>query len=120
MSIRLRLTLLYSAILALTLIAFSTILYVTQTQATYSSIKANLVRQVTGFAQPAARARPAPGQSGSRTGPGRAAAGQTGRRGYDQRHAPGPVDPDAQHHRHGHRADAGPQRHHLAPQRARV
>jgi len=45
MSIRLRLTLLYSAILALTLIAFSSILYITQARATYESIKANLVRQ---------------------------------------------------------------------------
>jgi len=33
-SIRLRLTLLYSVILALTLIAFSTLLYVTQSRAT--------------------------------------------------------------------------------------
>lgn len=45
MSIRLRLTLFYSTILALTLVAFSTILYVTQTQSTYRSIEANLVRQ---------------------------------------------------------------------------
>jgi signal transduction histidine kinase len=52
MSIRLRLTLLYSAILALTLIVFSTILYVTQSHATYDSIKANLVRQAEGISNP--------------------------------------------------------------------
>ena len=45
MSIRLRLTLLYSTILALTLIVFSTVLYVTQSHSTYGGIKANLVRQ---------------------------------------------------------------------------
>jgi two-component system, OmpR family, sensor kinase len=45
-SIRLRLTLLYSVILALTLIIFSTILYVAQSQSTYNSIRGNLVRQV--------------------------------------------------------------------------
>ena len=49
MSIRLRLTLLYTAILALTLIAFSSILYASQTQTTYASIKAYLVGQATGF-----------------------------------------------------------------------
>jgi two-component system OmpR family sensor kinase len=43
MSIRLRLTLLYSAILALTLIAFSTILYATQAQHTLSIIKNDLL-----------------------------------------------------------------------------
>ncbi len=46
MSIRLRLTLLYTAILALTVITLSTILVVTQTNATYAGIKANLIRQV--------------------------------------------------------------------------
>jgi signal transduction histidine kinase len=49
MSIRLRLSLLYTAVLALTVIAFSTILYATQTQSTYADIKANLVRQATFF-----------------------------------------------------------------------
>lgn len=44
-SIRLRLTLLYTAILALTVIAFSTILFLTQTRATYEGIKADLARQ---------------------------------------------------------------------------
>ena len=52
MSIRLRLTLLYSVILALTLIAFSTSLYVTQSRATYDGIKANLVRQADGISSP--------------------------------------------------------------------
>ena len=52
MSIRLRLTLLYSVILALTLIAFSTSLYVTQSRATYEGIKANLVRQADGIGSP--------------------------------------------------------------------
>ncbi len=45
MSIRLRLTVLYSAILALTLIVFGTVLYLTQSQATYDTITANLERQ---------------------------------------------------------------------------
>ncbi len=58
MSIRLRLTLLYSAILAFTLIAFSAILYVSQTRATYDSIKANLVRQAAFITGPPDGARP--------------------------------------------------------------
>ena len=45
MSIRFRLTLLYSAIVALTLIFFSSILYFTQDRTTYDGIKTNLVRQ---------------------------------------------------------------------------
>jgi two-component system OmpR family sensor kinase len=61
MSIRLRLTLLYSAILALTLIAFSTILYVSQTQTTYAGIKGNLLRQAGVFANGIGRF---PGQEG--------------------------------------------------------
>lgn len=52
MSIRLRLTLLYSGILALTLIAFSTLLYVTQSQLTYDNIRTNLERQVGGVTNP--------------------------------------------------------------------
>ncbi len=48
-SIRLRLTLLYTAILALTVIAFSSILYATQSQTTYADIKTSLVRQATFF-----------------------------------------------------------------------
>lgn len=48
-SIRLRLTLLYTAILALTVIAFSSILYATQSQTTYADIKASLVRQAAFF-----------------------------------------------------------------------
>ena len=64
MSIRLRLTLLYTAILALTLITFSTILYVTQTWTTYDSITRNLVGQAAGFARSSGRAPgPPPGQS---------------------------------------------------------
>ncbi len=49
MSIRLRLTLLYSAILAITVIAFGSILYATQYRSTYADIKANLVRQAAFF-----------------------------------------------------------------------
>jgi two-component system, OmpR family, sensor kinase len=45
MSIRLRLTLLYSAILALTLLAFSASLYAAQSRLTYDGIKADLMRQ---------------------------------------------------------------------------
>lgn len=50
MSIRLRLTLLYSGILAITLIAFCTILYVTQAQLTFNTIKSTLERQAQEFA----------------------------------------------------------------------
>ncbi len=50
MSIRLRLTLLYSAILALTLIAFGTLLFFTQSRATFDAIQANLERQSQEFA----------------------------------------------------------------------
>ncbi len=49
MSIRLRLTLLFSAILAVTLIVFSTTLYVAQAQLTLGDIKANLTRQAAAF-----------------------------------------------------------------------
>ncbi len=61
MSIRSRLTLLYSAILALTLLAFSTLLYITQARLTYDSIKTNLVRQAAGYAN---GPRPFPGPPG--------------------------------------------------------
>ena len=69
-SIRLRLTLLYSLILALTLIAFSTVLYVTQSQATYSSIKANLTRQADGLINPRRPSGPPPQPSGANVPPG--------------------------------------------------
>ena len=72
MSIRLRLTLLYSLILALTLIAFSTVLYVTQSQATYNSIKANLQRQAEGVGSPRRPSGPPPqlpGDGGQPDGP---------------------------------------------------
>jgi two-component system OmpR family sensor kinase len=59
-SIRLRLTLFYSAILALTLIAFSTILYVTQSRATYDSIKTNLMRQADSMSGPRRSPGPPP------------------------------------------------------------
>ena len=55
LSIRLRLTLLYTAILAITVIAFSSILYLAQTQTTYAGIKANLARQAAFFPNPANR-----------------------------------------------------------------
>jgi two-component system OmpR family sensor kinase len=55
MSIRLRLTLLYSTILALTLVTFSTVLYVAQARLTYDSIKSNLVRQGDAYANPQQR-----------------------------------------------------------------
>jgi two-component system OmpR family sensor kinase len=63
---RLRLTLLYSAILALTLIAFSTVLYATQSHATFGGIRSNLVRQASFLAG----TREAPGPGGQPTGPG--------------------------------------------------
>jgi signal transduction histidine kinase len=49
MSIRLRLTLLYIAILALTLIVFSVILYAVQTRAVLEASQATLARQIEGF-----------------------------------------------------------------------
>ena len=64
MSIRLRLTLLYTAILGLTVIAFSTILFVTQTRATYDSIETDLVRQAS-FSKEAERRPPRPPDPGS-------------------------------------------------------
>ncbi len=70
MSIRLRLTLLYSTILALTLIVFSTILYVSQSQATYSSIKTNLQRQAEGMSGPRRFPGPPPQPSGEGGPPG--------------------------------------------------
>jgi two-component system OmpR family sensor kinase len=71
MSIRLRLTLFYTAILALTLIAFSSILYVSQTRATYASIKANLAGQVAGFVRATEHAPgPPPGQAETAPAPG--------------------------------------------------
>lgn len=48
-SIRLRLTLLYTAILAVTVIAFSSILYAAQARSTYADIKDDLVRQASFF-----------------------------------------------------------------------
>ena len=51
MSIRLRLTLLYSAILALTLIVFGTALYTIQAQETMNSLRANLIQSGNGIAQ---------------------------------------------------------------------
>ncbi|MBI5300795.1 MAG: HAMP domain-containing protein [Chloroflexi bacterium] len=50
MSIRLRLTLLYSAILAVTLIIFSAALYVTQARVTFDAIKTTLARQADALA----------------------------------------------------------------------
>lgn len=49
MSIRLRLTLLYSGILALTLVAFSTALYFAQASATYNDLRNSLAAQVEGM-----------------------------------------------------------------------
>jgi signal transduction histidine kinase len=49
-SIRLRLTLLYSALVALTLIGFSTALYVAQSQSTLDAIKDGLITQADRFA----------------------------------------------------------------------
>ena len=51
MSIRLRLTLLYSAILALTLIVFGTALYTIQAQETMNSLQANLTQSGNGLTQ---------------------------------------------------------------------
>ncbi len=51
MSIRLRLTLLYSAILTLTLIVFGTALYTIQAQETLNTLKSNLIQSGNGLAQ---------------------------------------------------------------------
>jgi len=51
MSFRLRLTLLYSAILALTLIVFGTALYTIQAKDTMNSLQANLIQNGNGLAQ---------------------------------------------------------------------
>ncbi len=74
MSIRLRLTLLYGAILAVTLIAFSAVLFFIQTQATYSNIKGSLINQANGVARAGARfAGPASNTGGqSQPAPGEA------------------------------------------------
>ena len=50
MSIRLRLTLLYSAIVALTLVAFSTALYYAQSESTLATVKASIAQQAGRFA----------------------------------------------------------------------
>lgn len=50
MSIRLRLTLLYTSILALTIVTFSIVLYTLQSQATLETIKATLLRQSRDYA----------------------------------------------------------------------
>ena len=67
MSIRLRLTLLYTAILALTLIAFSTALFLIQSQVTYDELTNNLARQAQGFASQGRRLPPPPGSSSGLT-----------------------------------------------------
>ncbi len=94
MSIRLRLTLLYSAILALTLLAFSTALYAAQARLTYDSIKSNLARQGDAFANPAQRF-PTTARAVDRGGRASAAAGilQLHRA---RRHAAWPVVADPQ------------------------
>lgn len=50
MSIRLRLTILYSAIVGLTLIAFSTDLFVVQSESTLGTVRASIVQQADRFA----------------------------------------------------------------------
>ncbi|MCI0475084.1 MAG: HAMP domain-containing protein, partial [Anaerolineales bacterium] len=62
MSIRLRLTLLYIAILAITLITFSVALYVIQSQAMLETTKTTLTRQAQEYANLARRFPPRPDQ----------------------------------------------------------
>ncbi len=59
-SIRLRLTLLYTAILAFTVIAFSAIVYATQAQAAFAGIRSDLVRQANYFANAGGKPEPRP------------------------------------------------------------
>jgi two-component system, OmpR family, sensor kinase len=63
MSIRLRLALLYSAILALTLIVFSTVLFVSQSQATFGSIQDSIQHQAEDYANLERRAPANPSNS---------------------------------------------------------
>lgn len=71
MSIRLRLTLLYIGILALTLIVFSVGLYVVQSQATLEATEATLAHQVQEVANGLRRFTPRPDSTLSTTIPGR-------------------------------------------------
>ncbi len=72
-SIRLRLTLLYTAVLAVTVMAFSAFLYTSQSQSAYASIEDELVRQATFFAAPG-KPEPRPGpEAASPTRPTRPA-----------------------------------------------
>ena len=73
MSIRLRLTLLYSVIVALTVIAFGAALYVTQSELTLSAIRTSLARQADGFANGPRRFPDRPGEPAFPSGilPGR-------------------------------------------------
>ncbi len=68
MSIRLRLTLLYTAILALTLLVFGGSLYVAQRRLTYGNIRSDLMRQAAMMAGPQAPLPDAP--HGERPEPG--------------------------------------------------
>ena len=68
-SIRLRLTLLYTAILALTLIAFGSILYLAQSRATYDGIRSNLERQAQEWVRRESNPPP-PGEPGDSRKPG--------------------------------------------------
>jgi signal transduction histidine kinase len=60
LSIRLRLTLLYTAILALTVIAFSAVVYATQEQSAFAGIKADLERQASFFVSSGGKPEPRP------------------------------------------------------------
>ncbi len=59
-SIRLRLTLLYTAILAVTLVAFGSILYLAQSQSSYDAIRFNLAREAGGYVRRLSLPFPAP------------------------------------------------------------
>ncbi len=73
MSIRLRLTLLYSAILALTLLIFSVVLYSIQAEDSLSSLEQDLIASSNNLAEPAFRAihEPEPDLTGQRPPPPR-------------------------------------------------
>jgi two-component system, OmpR family, sensor kinase len=71
MSIRLRLTLLFVGILAFTLIAFSVIVFVLQSQATLEATKTTLARQAQEYANFARRFPPRPESSAPGNLPGR-------------------------------------------------
>ena len=106
-SIRLRLTLLYTAILAVTLVAFGSILYLAQSQSSYDAIRFNLAREAGGYVRRLSLPFPAP--------PGGAPDA-----GLPERDSAGPLDADTDDRRRGRRQNARPDRVRTAARARRV